>query len=305
MIKPNLDNPFVVASCHQTGTREHIDLLYRRLSRYKSYNGYDPYPGGLILKSISELGGDGYPPSKEKQRKMWYDKEYHIIRYSDGSKQEELLLPDIALSLLAEAKKFSPSKTKIGASILLGEDSSLQNVLLFARKGADFLELNTKYLSRRYQDKVYTAQEKASLSFDDCKKQILNIITKCTCPIWIKFARDIVWLRTKEIVQLTNYIHRDDVAFVFANTSQVNVMDYNKTDNGRAVVFGKTLFSETFDIIKHFRPILPEKISIVASGGITAKRQAIECLKAGASAIELCNYFDEGKRDLAEWKAAI
>jgi dihydroorotate dehydrogenase len=304
-MKPDFDNPFVVASCHYTGNIKWINGLHHLLSKWKSHNGYNPFPGGLILKTISELGGDGKAPDKFNKRKMWIDKDYKFIRYTDGHKHEELLLPDIALKLFIDTKKLFPANTKIGVSILLGESSSYNNVLRFDHEGVDFIELNTKYLSRRYPDAKYTAPEKAIKSFDDCKKDIKKIIDDCNCPIWIKFARDIVWLRTKEIISLGNNINRNDVAFVFANTRQVNIIDKQKTNNGRAVVYGESLFPETFDIIKQFKSVLLENIAIVASGGVTTKRQAIKCLDIGADAIELCTYFTAGKSDLAVWKAAI
>jgi len=198
-----------------------------------------------------------------------------------------------------------PSTVRVGASVLLGEDCSLENVEKLVTAGGDFIELNTKYLSRRYPDDDYLAKDKASQSFEDFWKQATAILDVCSCPIWIKFSRDILWLRTKEVVRFAQGIRRNDVAFVFANTRQVNVIDHWLTPDGKAVIWGKSLFTETFDLVKQIRRCIPEHIPIVANGGVTTYRQFRALLDAGASAVECCAYFHDGERDLAEWKLKL
>ncbi len=298
---PELCNPFIVASCHFTGNERVLKSLNKFFVCWNHSNGFDPYPGALILKSVSDRGGDGLQKPGVK-RDIWHDDEYTFLRYSDGPKKLELLKIDIACRLVESARRIFPLKTKIGGSVLAGEKNSLKNIIKLQSAGVDFIELNTKYLSRKYIDAEFYAKDKAEQSYDFFIGNIKNILNNATIPVWIKFARDIIWLRNKEMSDFSNNLSRKDISFVIANTQQVYIHDNNKTKDGRAIIYGKNLFPITFDMIKHIRNIVNEEIPLIASGGVTTFKQTKALLENGAEAIEYCVFFQDGNRDFSTWK---
>jgi dihydroorotate dehydrogenase len=298
-LSPILCNPLVVASCHLTGNSKHIRSLVKTLKFWPSVNKYDSFPGAIVLKSVSEKGGDG----NSGIRQMWSDREYPFLRFTDGPKQLELLTPETAVSLYNTARIEFPKKTKIGASILMGEKSTINNAIHLQDAGVDFIELNTKYLSRKYQDHNYLASDKSKESFYDFQKEVNEIIQKCNIPIWIKFARDILWLKTLEIIEFSKTIEKPNVSFVIANTQQVYVQEKGKTPDGKAVLWGKCLYANTYDLLVHLRNHINPNIPLIANGGVTTYKQTLALLQAGANAVEFCVFFHDGNRDFASWKA--
>jgi len=88
-LKPALENPFVIASCHLTGSSNAIRSLRKLLLRWHDAGDFDSLPGAIILKTVSSRGGDG----RTGKRLMWKDREYEFVRYTDGPKTMELLEP--------------------------------------------------------------------------------------------------------------------------------------------------------------------------------------------------------------------
>jgi dihydroorotate dehydrogenase len=309
-LKPNLQNPFTIASCHLTGDENAIDRLLYTLNKWEKEANNDNIPSAIILKSISNKGGDG----KTGKRIMFRDKEYKFIRYTDGAKTKELLNLASGVNLIQKTREIiNGYPIKIGASILLGEYSAdgktnytKDNIQQAIDNGADFIELNTKYLSRSFLSPETGSDEIIINTFKKFKEDIDICLEACSKPIWIKFARDIPWLKGNQLINFAQSIQRDDIAFVLANTRQVNIIDDDhKIDNGKAVIWGESLFSETYDLIKYLKPILPDHISIVATGGITTYRQTKELLDIGVAAIQYCAYLHDGKRDFAQWKTSL
>ncbi|KQC14359.1 MAG: hypothetical protein APR63_14485 [Desulfuromonas sp. SDB] len=313
MLQPQLANPFVIASCHFTGRKRELLGLQKLLNKRPKIENFNPYPGAIIIKSISEKGGDG----KTGKRKIWEDPDYKFIRYTDGDKTRELLLPNVAIDLFQFAKIRFPSTVKIGLSVLLGENSTLKNIKIASDADADFIELNTKYLSRGYHDLDYLAKDKADKSFNDFYSTIQNILNNCDKPIWIKFARDIIWLRTKDIIDLSYLIQRNDISFVIANTKQFFISKHSekcndqkrksqyKIPNGKAVIWGKCLYPTTYDIIKQLSHKINQNVSLIANGGITTLNQTKAILDAGVAAIEYCAFLHDGIDGFSIWKAEL
>ncbi len=299
-----LRNPIWVASSHLTADESSLGL-------------WSPYkPAALTLKTSSLVeGGEGTGGRtyvRLSQRASWF---------TDGPKKVELISGLRTKELLAFAKETLP-ETFVGVSILQDEDYG--EFKQFA-KGADFVELNTKYTGRLPE----SAERLSYLDFHDHQHQeLIKHLTNFSntfsdVPQFVKLSRDFPWLTpckelelfSQKLIELTSAGRK--IGLIIANTPRLRVPPSALSSKGDevpkrmvkpielsdGVLCGEDLFLGTYNLIREIRlsGILPVTIPIIASGGILRLEDIVDILQAGADAIQMCTAFQEKKYQYYAW----
>lgn len=274
-----LDDPFMIASSHWT-SEEKLYSIYEKI-----------IPSAITLKTCSqEYGGDGIGSRKWTELETY--KKNELGRYVDGAKTLELWDIATTYQMSNVAEETLDETTKIGLSILQGEDYQKISKTLDLKKFS-FIELNWKYTFRdNKEENLETIIADLNLFLDIFKD------LKC----FVKLPRETISsFALIKLLPVFEIMFKKNIILIIANSKKIQIplsRATNRKDNKdieNGVLIGDYLFLETYDTIKKLNNLKKEnhKIpEIVASGGIMDISSFIDCIHAGAKAVQLCTIFD-------------
>lgn len=281
-----LNDPFMIASSHWTS--EHKALEY-----FVMFN-----PAAVTLKTISQVyGGDGQSISGTRKwaEIVTYEKN-ELGRFVDGPRNLELW--DVAtgyeMSDVARDMFKDKTVTNLGLSILQGENySEISTILDMSR--FDYVELNWKYSFRKKKHDEIVTEIRADLElFFSAFSEIQH---------FIKLPREVTQQYFLELLlPVFELMAEKNAILIVANSKRTTISPSRTTykkdifDLESGVLIGDHLFIETYDTIRRLTEFrqngkaIPE---IVATGGIMDICSVIDCIYAGANAVQLCTIFDK------------
>ncbi|MDR0443428.1 MAG: hypothetical protein LBH44_08495 [Treponema sp.] len=282
-----LADPFMVASSHLTaGTNnfEHLSAIS---------------PSAITIKTISKKFGGENSEKKEsrtlKAVKNWNGN--YIGLYADGPKKTELFGPGLAHDMIKAAKRILPT-SKIGISVLQGEEYEDIKVSLARGCEYDFVELNLKYSLRLDEDGKKDIARIIGEINDDCENFCKVFHDR---PKFIKFSREMeVFLDELARSPFFNTIEKNNVVVIVANSkkciappSYSSFQHPNPLLNG--VIVGDYLFLDTYNFIYSLNNIFDGEKNgrISASGGISSIGEIIDCIALGVNSFQICSLIQQ------------
>ena len=281
-----LTDPFMIASSHWTDN----ESSFKHLARVE--------PSAATLKTVSSTkGGDGTSAFGSRERRNLFGTfGAQIGGYTDGPKTVELWNSATALFKSKQARKLLPQSTKLGLSVLYGENyAQLRRDLDL--NIIDYVELNWKYTFRDRSLETFggfLTQDETDLAlflgaFDDK-------------PCIVKLPSEVAqYVATDSLRSILRLLHSKEAVLLTANTGKLCVPPSRlrsdeplPLDSG--VVFGEYLLLQTFTAIRKLdrekrinsQPVPP----IIATGGIVDVGAVVDVLAAGADAVQLCSALD-------------
>jgi len=278
-----LADPFIIASSHFTATKKAFEYL-------SVIN-----PSAITIKTISKKhGGESHDKKEDRILKAvnnWNGN--YIGIYADGPKKTELLGPGLAHDMINDAKKTLP-KSKIGISILQGEDyEEIKNLLAKGCK-YDYVELNLKYSLRLDEDKKKEIERIIEEINTDCE-QFCKIFHEY--PKFIKFSREMeVFLNELACSSFFETIETHKVVVIVANSKKcIAPPSYSSFKHPNTlttgVIVGDYLFLDTYNFIDSLNKIVKDVKNgwVSAGGGISSIGEIIDCIALGVNSFQICS----------------